>query len=160
MEKIKEKNAAPAVMPHLGKFAICIVGAINNSDELIDKYFTDGGHFNAMTGGAVNATDLVAALISRKSNFVDGIKFVQDNIKGSLSLLILKDDGKIIAARDKLGRTPILIGKNDGGFCASFESFAYQKLDYVDHYELGPGEIVELSPTEMVQLAAGTGSPS
>ena len=139
----------------LGKFAICTVGAINNADELIDKYFTEnGGHFNAMTSGVINSTELVAALISRTGNFTEGIKFIQDNIEGSLSLLILKGDGKIIAARDKLGRTPILLGKNDGGICASFESFAYQKLDYNDYYELGPGEIVEFDSKEMVQLAA------
>ncbi|MBR5632665.1 MAG: amidophosphoribosyltransferase [Clostridia bacterium] len=153
---ISDSDPQPLLMrSSLGKFAICMVGAINNSDELIDKYFTEsGGHFNAMTGGAVNSTDLVAALISRQGNFTEGIKFVQDNIEGSISLLILKGDGNIIAARDKLGRTPVLIGKNDGGFCASFESFAYQKLDYEDYYELGPGEIVELSPDEMTRLAA------
>ncbi len=138
----------------LGKFAICTVGVINNSDELINKYFNESsGHFNAMTGGAVNSTDLAAALISRKENFVEGIKFVQDLIEGSLSLLILKDDGGIIAARDKLGRTPVLIGKNENGYCVSFESFAYQKLDYEDVCELGPGEIVEITKDGMTSLA-------
>ena len=134
----------------LGKFAICTVGAINNANDLIDRYFNaSSGHFNAMTDGAVNATDLVAALISRKKNFVEGIRFVQDLIEGSLSLLILCEDGSIIAARDKLGRTPVLIGKNEGGYCASFESFAYQKLDYRDEHELGPGEIVRITPCSM-----------
>ena len=130
----------------LGKFAICTVGAINNADDLIDRYFSaSSGHFNAMTAGAVNSTDLVAALISRKASFVEGIKFVEELIEGSLSLLILCEDGSIIAARDKLGRTPVLIGKNEDGYCASFESFAYQKLDYEDEHELGPGEIVRIT---------------
>lgn len=138
----------------LGRFAICTVGAINNADELIDRYFSaSSGHFNAMTGGAVNATDLTAALISRKPSFVEGIKFVQDLIVGSLSLLILCDDGSIIAARDKFGRTPVLVGKNENGYCVSFESFAYQKLDYLDEHELGPGEIVRITKDSMEILA-------
>ena len=138
----------------LGKFAICTVGAINNAEDLMDRYFNaTTGHFNAMSGGAVNATDLAAALISRKPTFVEGIKFVQDLIEGSLSLLILCEDGSIIAARDKLGRTPVLIGKKEGGYCASFESFAYQKLDYEDEHELGPGEIVRLTKDSMEILA-------
>ncbi len=134
----------------LGKFAICTIGLIRNAEELIDRYFTaSSGHFNAMTGGAVNATDLAAALISRKSSFAEGIKFVQDLIVGSLSMLILCEDGSIIAARDKLGRTPVLVGKNEGGYCVSFESFAYQKLDYMDEHELGPGEIVRITKDSM-----------
>ncbi len=138
----------------LGKFAICTVGVINNSDELIDKYFSEvNGHFNAMTSGAVNSTDLAAALISRKENFARGIKFVQEQIQGSLSLLILKDDGSIIAARDRLGRTPVSIGKNDGGYCASLEPFACQKLGYEKVCELGPGEIVEITKDSMTRLA-------
>ena len=138
----------------LGKFAICTLGVINNAEELIDKYFTaSSGHFNAMSGGIVNATDLTAALISRKSDFVEGIKFVQDLIEGSLSILILCDDGSIIAARDKFGRTPVLVGKNEGGYCVSFESFAYQKLDYLDEHELGPGEIVRITKNSMEILA-------
>ncbi|MBR0443104.1 MAG: amidophosphoribosyltransferase [Clostridia bacterium] len=138
----------------LGKFAICTVGAINNADELIDKYFSaSSGHFNAMTAGAVNSTDLVAALISRKPTFVEGIKFVEELIEGSLSLLILCEDGSIIAARDRLGRTPVLIGKCEDGYCASFESFAYQKLDYEDEHELGPGEIVRITADSMEILA-------
>lgn len=142
----------------LGKFAICTVGIINNSDELIEQYFNaSSGHFNAMTGGAVNSTDLAAALISRKGGFVEGIKFLQSIIKGSISLLILKDDGGIIAARDKYGRTPVLVGKNEGGYCVSFESFAYQKLDYEDVCELGPGEIVEITKDGMTRLAEPDG---
>lgn len=139
----------------LGKFAICTVGVINNSDKLIDEYFSENsGHFNAMTGGAVNSTDLAAALISRKGDFAEGIKFVQNLIEGSLSLLILKDDGGIIAARDRLGRTPVSIGKNENGYCASLEPFASQKLGYEKVCELGPGEIVEITKDSMVRLAA------
>lgn len=152
---ISDSDPQPLIIRSaLGKFAICTVGVINNAEELIDRYFTaSSGHFNAMTGGAVNSTDLAAALISRKDSFVEGIKFVQDLIEGSLSILILCDDGSIIAARDKFGRTPVLIGKNEGGYCVSFESFAYQKLDYLDEHELGPGEIVRITKDSLEVLA-------
>lgn len=137
-----------------GTYAICMIGIINNFDELINKYLsTSGGHFGAMTGGAVNSTELVAALINQKSDFVEGIKFAQDEIDGTASLLILRDDGAIIAARDKFGRLPILIGKNEDGYCVSFESFAYKKLGYDDEKELGPGEIVKLTAESLTQLA-------
>ena len=105
-----------------------------------------------MTGGNVNSTELAAALINQKSAFAEGIAFAPDVIEGSLTLLILKNDGNIIAARDKLGRTPVLIGKNDTGYCASFEPFAYQKLGYYDEKELGPGEIVEFNSESLTQL--------
>ena len=138
----------------LGTFAITTVGVINNANALIDRYlFDNGGHFDAMTGGKVNSTELVAALIAQKSSFVEGICFVQEVVEGTVNILILKDDGKLIAARDKLGRIPVQIGKNEDGYCASFEQFAYTKLGFTHVKELGPGEIVELSPTEMVQLA-------
>ncbi len=138
----------------LGTYAICVVGVINNYDSLIDQYLNfSGGHFDAMTGGKVNSTELVAALISQQSNFLDGIKFVQSAIHGTASILILKNDGGIIAARDKLGRLPMLIGKGEDGYCVSFESFAYKKLDYEDYKELGPGEIVEITADSMTQLA-------
>ncbi|MCM1363859.1 MAG: amidophosphoribosyltransferase [Faecalibacterium sp.] len=138
----------------LGTYAICMIGIINNFDALIKQYLSfSGGHFGAMTGGAVNSTELVAALINQKSDFVEGIKFAQKEIDGTASILILRDDGKIIAARDRLGRLPILIGKNDDGYCVSFESFAYKKLGYDDAKELGPGEIVELTADGITQLA-------
>ena len=137
----------------LGVYAITTIGIINNAQELIDKYLiSSGGHFDAMTGGKVNNTELVAALINQKDNFEEGIRFAQDIIDGTLSALILKNDGAIIAARDKLGRLPILIGKRDDGYAVSFESFAYEKLDYVDEKELGPGEIVEITPDGYKQL--------
>ena len=137
-----------------GTYAICTVGLINNTEELIDKCLAQTGvYFDAMTGGKVNTTELVAALINQKETFVDGIKHAQDQIDGTMSILILTSKGAIIAARDKLGRIPILIGKNDDGYAVTFESFAYQKLGYVDERELGPGEIVKISTKGLKQLA-------
>ncbi|MBD5092529.1 MAG: amidophosphoribosyltransferase [Clostridiales bacterium] len=139
----------------LGTYAICITGIINNADELIDKYLTDcGGHFDAMSGGGINRTEIVAALINQRKDFTEGIKFAQSVIDGSASILILCDNGNVIAARDKFGRTPVLIGKKEDSYCVSFEDFAYKKLEYVDEKELGPGEIVELSLDGVKQLAA------
>ena len=138
----------------LGVYAICMIGIINNSDELIDKYISsEHGHFNAMTGGTVNSTELIASLISQKDSFTEGIKFAQDSIDGTASILILKDGGSIIAARDKYGRLPILIGKNGDGYCVTFESFSYDKLGYEDAYELGPAEIVEITANGITQLS-------
>ena len=138
----------------LGTFAICIVGAVNNSDELLREYFDHtNGQFNAMTGGKVNSTELVAALIGQKDSFVHGIKFAQEVIDGSASILILKNGGNISAARDRMGRTPVIIGKSEYGYCATFESFAYKKLGFEDERELGPGEIVEFSSDGITQLA-------
>ena len=139
----------------MGTFAISTVGIINNANALIDQYLTfSGGHFDAMTGGKVNSTELVAALISQQSNFTEGIKFVQQVVDGTANILILTDEGHLIAARDKLGRIPVQIGRNEEGWCASFEEFAFTKLDYEKVCELGPGEIVELTPEGMTQLAA------
>ena len=130
----------------IGTYAICIIGIINNSNELIDKYLSSsGGHFGVMTGGLVNSTELVAALINQKDNFAEGIKFAQEVIDGTVSILILRDNGTLITARDRLGRIPVLIGKGENGYAVSFESFAYQKLGYVNEKELGPGEIVEIT---------------
>lgn len=138
----------------LGTYAICVIGIINNYDTLIDQYLSfSGGHFDAMTGGKVNSTELVAALISQQSNFLDGIKFVQNAIEGTACILILKSDGAIIAARDKVGRLPVLVGKGEDGYCVSFESFAYKKLGFEDYKELGPGEIVEITADSYTQLA-------
>ncbi|MBQ5778133.1 MAG: amidophosphoribosyltransferase, partial [Oscillospiraceae bacterium] len=138
----------------LGTYAICVIGMVNNAKELIDNYFSSscGGHFDAMTGGGVNCTELVAALINQKSDFVDGIKFAQDEIDGTASILILKDNGSIIVARDKLGRIPVMLGKSEDGFCVSFEEFAYTKLGYETEKELGPGEIAEISLSGITQL--------
>ena len=139
----------------MGTFAISTVGIINNANALIDQYLTfSGGHFDAMTGGKVNSTELVAALISQQSNFTEGIKFVQQVVDGTANILILTDKGHLIAARDKLGRIPVQIGRNEDGWCASFEEFAFTKLGYEKVCELGPGEIVELTPEGMTQLSA------
>ncbi len=130
----------------LGKYAICIIGKINNAEELIKEYLDEyGGHFDTLSGGKVNLTELVTALINHKDNFGDGIRFAQDVIDGTASILILKDDGNIIAARDKFGRIPVVLGKGEDGYCVTFESFAAYKLGYKIERELGPGEVVELS---------------
>ncbi|MBR5278863.1 MAG: amidophosphoribosyltransferase [Clostridia bacterium] len=143
------------IRSHIGTYAVCYIGAINNADELIESCLGAGHtHFDAMTGGAVNHTELIAALINQKADLIEGLRFAQDSIIGSASILILRDNGAIIAARDKLGRTPILVGKGEDGYSISFESFAYQKLDYVDYCELGPGEIVEITPEGVTQLVA------
>lgn len=129
-----------------GMCAICFVGAINNAEELINLYLTNNsGQFLPMNGGGINNTELVAALINQKEHFIEGIRFAQEQIDGSASIIILTEKGKIIAARDKLGRLPVLIGKREDGFCVSFESFAYQKLGFEDYKELGPAEIVKLT---------------
>ena len=137
-----------------GTYAIVIVGKISNADELINKYLTaSGGHFCAMTGGAINSTELVSAMINLKDDFVEGIKFAQDTIEGSANIMILKEGGAIIAARDKMGRIPVLIGKREDGYCVTFESFAAEKLDFEIIKELGSGEIVEITHDKMTQLA-------
>ncbi len=137
----------------LGVYSITTIGVIKNAQTLIDKYLLEtGGHFDAMTGGNVNNTELIAALINQKSSFVKGIRFVQDSIEGTASILILKNDGAIIAARDKMGRLPIIIGKREDGYAVSFESFAYEKMGYETEKELGPAEIVEITPDGYTQI--------
>ena len=127
----------------------------NNAQKLIDEYLVDnGGHFDAMTGGKVNSVELLAAMINRKDTIAEGVKFAQEKIDGTASILILQDDGSIIAARDRVGRLPIFIGKNDDGYCVSFESFAYEKMGYQKDRELGPGEIVRITADGIEQLSA------
>lgn len=152
---ISDSDPQPLLIrSNIGKYAISVVGIINNAEEIIEKYLVaSGGHFSVMTGGKVNSVELVAALINQKDSFAEGIKFAQETIDGSASILILKDDGAMIAARDRLGRLPILVGKSDDGYCVAFESFAYKKLGYADEKELGPGEIVEITAEGMTQLA-------
>ena len=152
---ISDSDPQPLLMrSRLGTYAICIIGIINNSAELINQYLNfSSGHFNAMTGGKISSTELVAALISQKNSFVEGIRFAQDVIDGTASILILRDNGAIIAARDKVGRLPVLIGKSESGYCVSFESYAYQKLGYEAERELGPGEIVEITKDSITTLA-------
>ena len=133
------------IRSHLGLYAISTVGIIRNAEDLVKQYFSDHGHqFMAMSNGKVNSTELTAALINQKDTLVEGIRHAQDVIDGSATILLLTSDG-IIAARDKLGRLPVLVGKSDDGYCVSFESFAYQKLGYHTCYELGPQEIVKIT---------------
>ena len=142
------------VRSHLGLFAISTVGIINNAEELVKDAFSGPGHqFMAMSSGQVNNTELTAALINQKDNLIDGIRHAQEVIDGSCTILLLFPDC-IIAARDKVGRLPVLVGQNDNGLCVSFESFAYNKLAYKDYYELGPGEVVRITPDGLQQLAA------
>ena len=140
---ISDNESQPLIVrSHLGNFAITTVGLINNADELIKMAFDKGTtQFLETSGGEINPTELAASIINRKDSIVEGIKYAQELIKGSMTMLILATDG-IYAARDRLGRTPLIIGKKDGAFCASFESFAYLNLGYKDYKELGPGEIV------------------
>ena len=141
------------VRSHLGMFAISTVGIINNAEELVAQTFDGPGHqFMAMSSGKVNTTELTAALINQRDNIVDGIRHAQEVIDGSCTILLLTKDG-IIAARDSVGRLPVLVGRNLEGCCVSFESFAYHKLGYQDYYELGPGEIVKVTADGLEQLA-------
>lgn len=134
------------VQSHLGSFAITTVGKINNKEALIRKVYEDGHtHFQEMSGGHINATELVASLICKKQSIVEGIQYVQEIVDGSLTLLLMTDSG-LYAARDRFGRTPLVIGHKEGAFCASFESFAYINLGYTDYKELGPAEIVFITP--------------
>lgn len=143
------------IRSNLGTYAICTIGIINNAEALLQQYLSfSGGHFDAMSGGKVNSNELISALIDQKSSFAEGIRFAQDLIEGTASILILKDDGHLIAARDKLGRLPIILEKNEDGFCVTFEDYAGEKLGYTYCRELGPGEAVELTPDgETVLLA-------
>ena len=139
---ISDFEAQPILIrSHHGTFAITTVGKVNNTDDLANNILKGHTHFFEMQNGIINQTELVAALINQKENFIEGIQYALDVIDGSISILILTEKG-IYAARDKLGRTPISIGKKDGAYCASFESFAYLNLGYADHKILGPGEIV------------------
>ena len=141
------------VRSHLGLYAITTVGIINNAEQLVETYFSDHGHqFMAQSSGKVNASELTAALINQKNSLVEGIRHAQEVIDGSATILLLTKDG-IIAARDRVGRLPVLVGRNEDGCCVSFESFAYHKLGYQDSYELGPGEIVKITPDGVEQLS-------
>lgn len=152
---ISDSDPQPMLIrSRIGTYALCTVGIINNADALIDNYLSfSGGHFDAMTGGKVNSTELVAALINQKSNFAEGIQFAQGVIDGTCNILILTDKGHLITARDRMGRIPVQIGMDDNGYAVSFEQFAYTKLGYEHVKELGPGEIIELTPDAIIQLA-------
>ena len=134
------------VQSHLGSFAITTVGKINNMEELVDISYKNGcTHFLEMSGGSINPTEMVASLINQKSTIVEGIQYVQELVEGSMTLMLLTPKG-IYAARDRMGRTPVVLGKKEDAFCASFESFAFFNLGYETCRELGPGEVVFLAP--------------
>ncbi len=142
---ISDFEAQPIlVRSHHGTFAITTVGRINNADEIAEKIISTNTHFFEMQNGDINPTELVASIINQKDNLIDGIRYAQEIIDGSMSMLILTPKG-IYCARDKMGRTPIVIGKKSDGYCASFESFAYLNLGYKDYKALGPGEIVVMN---------------
>ncbi len=138
---ISDFEAQPVhVRSHHGSYSIVTVGKINNMDELVDDIMTGHTHFFEMSNGDISQTELVAALINREDNFIDGIKNAQDKIDGSMSMLILTPKG-IYAVRDKFGRTPIVIGKKEGAMCACLENTSFLNLGYTFEKELGPGEV-------------------
>ena len=142
------------VRSHLGLFAVTTVGLINNAEELVEKTFSGpGNQFMAMSSGKVNSTELTAALINRCSDMASGIQYAQNVIDGSSTILVLTPDG-IIAARDKVGRLPLVVGKKEDGYCVCMESFACLKLGYEVCYNLGPGEIVKITTDGIEQLVA------
>ncbi len=140
------------VRSHHGTYAITTVGKVNNTEELVNELFDNGSsHFLEMSGGNINKTELTAALINTKDNILEGIQYAQEKIDGSMTIVILTPDA-IYLARDKFGRTPIIVGKKEEGFCASLESFAYLNLGYTDYKELGPGEICVMTPEKVVTV--------
>ncbi len=141
------------VRSHHGTYALTTVSKINNVRELSEMLFENGhSHFLEMSGGDINATELIASLINQKENLIEGIRYAMDQVDGSVSLLLMNQQG-VYAARDKMGRTPVVIGRKENAFCASFENFAFKKLNYSVYKELGPGEIVVLTAKNCVTLA-------
>ncbi len=133
------------VRSHHGTYAITTICKINNHDELVKNLFDNGcSHFLEMSGGDINPTELIASLINQKENLIEGLSYALEQVEGSVSILLMNQAG-VYAARDKHGRTPIVIGKKDGAFCATFENYAYKHLGYDDYKELGPGEVVVLT---------------
>lgn len=142
------------VRSHHGTYAIMTVGKINNMESIVEKLFSSGhSHFLEMSGGDINATELVAAIINQKDNLIEGLQYVQEVIDGSMTVVLLTPKG-IYASRDRLGRTPVVVGKKEDAYCISFESFAYLNLGYVDEKELGPGEIVIVTPESVTTLVS------
>ncbi len=155
---ISDSEPQPLIVrSHLGSYAITTVGRINNEKELAEKAMASGGaHFLEMSGGKVNATELVATIINEEQDLVSGLLHAQEAIDGSMSILLLTSDG-IYASRDRLGRTPIILGQKEGSVCASFESFAYLNLGYHTLRELGPGEIVRITTDGAETLSPARG---
>lgn len=142
------------VRSHHGTYAIETVGKINNTEEIVKQLFQSGhSHFLEMSGGDINATELVASIINQKENLVEGIRYAQEMIDGSMTILLMTPKG-IYAARDRMGRTPVALGRKEDAYCVSFESFAYLNLGYAGLRELGPGEIVIVMPEGVETLAA------
>lgn len=140
------------VRSHHGTYALTTICKINNADELVEKLFSNGNsHFLEMSGGDINPTELIASLINQKENLIEGITYALEQVDGSVSILLMNQAG-VYAARDKMGRTPIVIGKKDGAFCASFENYAYKHLGYKDYKELGAGEVVVLTDKSCTTL--------
>ncbi|MCC8082365.1 MAG: amidophosphoribosyltransferase [Lachnospiraceae bacterium] len=151
---ISDFEAQPVlVRSHHGTFAISTISRINNADEIVKEILDGKTHFFEMSNGEINPTELVAAMINQKENFIDGIRYALDAVDGSLSMLILTPKG-VYAARDRLGRTPVVLGKKDGARCACFESFSYLNLGYEDDRELGPGEVVVFDENQVKTLVA------
>ena len=143
---ISDTDPQPAlVRSHLGSYALTTVGRINNAEKLVDEIISKGGHFSEQSGGAINPTELVAALIDQCDTIPDGIRYAQQKISGSMTLLLMTKEG-IYAARDYMGRTPMILGHKEGAYCAAFESFSYMNLGYRYVRDLGPGEIVFITP--------------
>ena len=152
---ISDYEAQPLIVrSHHGTYALATVSKINNMEELADEIIKKGGtHFLEMSGGHINATELVGTLINQKDNLIEGIHYAQERIDGTLGLMLLTADG-LYCARDKLGRIPLVLGKKEDGYCATFESSAYLNLEYEDYRELGPGEIVIMTPDHVRTLMA------
>ncbi|MBR5166341.1 MAG: amidophosphoribosyltransferase [Ruminococcus sp.] len=143
------------VRSKMGLYAVCSVGIIRNADALVDELLESGcANFEAMSSGNINSGDLIGALIAQRGSFVEGIRYAQEKIEGTMSLIILTKDS-IIAARDKYGRLPIVIGKRWDGYCLSTESFAFQKLGYETYKELQAGEIIRMTADGVEVLAEG-----
>ncbi len=153
---ISDTDPQPILLKsRLGTYAVCNIGIINNAEELCNELLSNSSaSFEAMSSGKVNSSTLIGGIIAQRDNIVDGIKYAQEKIKGTMSLLILTEDG-IIAARDKNGRLPIIIGRRDDGYCVSFESFAFQKLGYAIYREMLPGEIVKITSKRAEVLSEG-----
>ncbi len=155
---ISDTDPQPILMrSKLGLYAVCSVGIIRNAQQLVQELLSSGcASFEAMSSGSINSGDLIGALISQKDSFTEGIRYAQERIEGTMDLIVLTEEG-ILCARDKDGRLPIIIGKRDDGYCCSLESFAFQKLGYYTHKELGPGEIVRLTARGCETLSPANG---
>ncbi len=151
---ISDYESQPLIVrSHHGTYSITTVGKINNTEAIVKEIFRNGNaHFLEMSGGDINATELVAAIINQKENLIEGIRYAQKLVEGSISILLMTPKG-IYAARDRVGRTPIVIGRKEDAYCAAFEGFAYLNLGYTDYKELGPGEIVILTPEAVTTLS-------